>query len=237
MTLEGSGAITTGMGQIIEEKDLPYGMYTASVLTSDNELAVANIFIDGNTKTATANFSAGNFKLLYKPNITRLTDKFVFALYAEKTFIAAKLELGAQQTLAHQDADGRWVLNDPPPNKALELANCQRYYYVMNAAKNPVAGFGQGVVNSSGKFAYIPIPIPNLRAYPAISKEGNIKLINQRTGGAVDVTSISAYRNSTGGLLAIQTAIPEGSNWAAGDPCELIANNDANARLIFDANL
>ena len=41
---------------------------------------------------------------------------------------AAKLELGPVQTLAHQDADGSWVLNDPPPNKALELAKCQRYH-------------------------------------------------------------------------------------------------------------
>ena len=32
------------------------------------------------------------------------------------------------QTIAHQDASGNWVLNDPPPNKALELAKCQRYY-------------------------------------------------------------------------------------------------------------
>ena len=43
--------------------------------------------------------------------------------------IAAKLELGSTQTLAHQDADGNWVLNDPPPNRALELAKCQRYFY------------------------------------------------------------------------------------------------------------
>lgn len=42
--------------------------------------------------------------------------------------IAVKLELGDQQTLAHQDASGNWVLNDPPPNKALELLKCQRYY-------------------------------------------------------------------------------------------------------------
>ena len=40
---------------------------------------------------------------------------------------AIKLELGSQQTLAHQDAGGNWVLSDPPPNKALELAKCQRY--------------------------------------------------------------------------------------------------------------
>jgi len=46
-------------------------------------------------------------------------------------FKAAKLELGPVQTLAHQDASGNWVLNDPPPNKALELAKCQRYYEVL----------------------------------------------------------------------------------------------------------
>lgn len=44
--------------------------------------------------------------------------------------IAAKLELGPVQTLAHQDTDGNWVLNDPPPNKALELAKCQRYFEI-----------------------------------------------------------------------------------------------------------
>lgn len=44
--------------------------------------------------------------------------------------IAAKLELGPVQTLAHQDADGNWVLNDPPPDKALELLKCQRYYRI-----------------------------------------------------------------------------------------------------------
>ena len=40
---------------------------------------------------------------------------------------AAKLELGPVQTLAHKEGD-TWVLNDPPPNKALELAKCQRYF-------------------------------------------------------------------------------------------------------------
>lgn len=42
---------------------------------------------------------------------------------------AVKLELGDTQTLAHQDEDGNWVLNGPPPNKVLELAKCQRYFH------------------------------------------------------------------------------------------------------------
>lgn len=43
---------------------------------------------------------------------------------------AVKLELGSVQTLAHQDSTGAWVLNDPPPNKALELEKCQYYYRI-----------------------------------------------------------------------------------------------------------
>ena len=39
---------------------------------------------------------------------------------------AMKLEFGDHQTLAHREGN-KWVLNDPPPNYALELAKCQRY--------------------------------------------------------------------------------------------------------------
>lgn len=46
--------------------------------------------------------------------------------------IAAKLELGSQQTLAHQDANGNWALNGPPPDKTLELLKCQRYFQVFS---------------------------------------------------------------------------------------------------------
>ena len=47
---------------------------------------------------------------------------------------AVKLELGTHQTLAHQDAAGNWVLNDPPPDKTLEMLKCQRYYQVFSSA-------------------------------------------------------------------------------------------------------
>ncbi|MGN1230669.1 MAG: hypothetical protein ACI4TP_02110 [Anaerotignum sp.] len=41
--------------------------------------------------------------------------------------VAIKLEIGSQQTIARQE-NGVWVLNDVPPNKALELEKCQRYF-------------------------------------------------------------------------------------------------------------
>lgn len=43
--------------------------------------------------------------------------------------VAGKLELGSQQTLAHQDEDGNWVLNEIP-DYGETLRKCQRYYEV-----------------------------------------------------------------------------------------------------------
>ena len=50
----------------------------------------------------------------------------------------AKLELGSQQTLAHQDENGNWVLNEIP-DYGEQLARCQRYYQLYSSAdKRPV---------------------------------------------------------------------------------------------------
>lgn len=49
------------------------------------------------------------------------------------TILAVKLELGSQQTLAHQDADGNWVLNEIP-DCGEQLARCQRYFQLYSAA-------------------------------------------------------------------------------------------------------
>ena len=48
---------------------------------------------------------------------------------------AAKLELGSQQTLAHQDKNGNWVLNEIP-DFGEQLARCQRYFQLYSTADN-----------------------------------------------------------------------------------------------------
>ena len=49
------------------------------------------------------------------------------------TILAAKLELGSEQTLAHQDAGGDWVLNEIP-DYGEQLARCQRYFQLYSSA-------------------------------------------------------------------------------------------------------
>lgn len=75
---------------------------------------------------------------------------------AKKSFIrAAKLELGSEQTLAHKE-DGAWALNDPPPNKALELLKCQKYLFKIV----PNSYFWSLRTGSSIISYMVPVPTP-----------------------------------------------------------------------------
>ena len=72
----------------------------------------------------------GNIGVLSTTKIYHEGETFAIMATSENATIdiyAVKLELGPVQTLAHKEGD-TWVLNDPPPNKALELAKCQRYF-------------------------------------------------------------------------------------------------------------
>lgn len=51
------------------------------------------------------------------------------------TVNSAKLELGSQQTLAHQDSTGKWVLNEIPDYRD-QLIRCQRFFQLYSSAGN-----------------------------------------------------------------------------------------------------
>ena len=88
-----------------------------------------------NGRLLTFSVLKGNGSLSYHTGVasgwTETTDIFgVFApglvwLLTGDTWLAAKLELGSQQTLAHQE-NGVWVLNEIP-NYGEQLRRCQRY--------------------------------------------------------------------------------------------------------------
>ena len=78
-----------------------------------------------------------------------------------QTFVAAKLEFGSQQTLAHQDEDGNWVLNEIP-DYGTELAKCQRYLIPLK--RNSCTG-----PSTSSTIAYLYFPVPvSMRATPVL---------------------------------------------------------------------
>ena len=83
---------------------------------------------------------------------------------SELNLVAVKLEFGSVQTLAHQDEDGNWVLNDPPPNRALELAKCQRHQLEVPAGSQAVC---QRILSNVISF-FMPTPA-SLRVNPKLT--------------------------------------------------------------------
>lgn len=81
--------------------------------------------------------------------------------------LAIKLELGSQQTLAHQE-NGVWVLNEIP-KFGDQLADCQRYALNMIQDDTKYTPMGIGVARSATEIqGKISIPV-QMRALPAIS--------------------------------------------------------------------
>lgn len=123
--------------QFLESTDFFLGRtVTASVMFSNNGLyyLTANVpseISSGNSNIAQKSYPLGNFSIWFYNN--RLMFQIVANAGETVQIIAAKLELGSVQTLASQDSEGNWVLNDPPPNFQQELAKCQRYYQLYSS--------------------------------------------------------------------------------------------------------
>lgn len=80
---------------------------------------------------------------------------------AEIKILAAKLELGPTQTLAHREGD-RWVMNEVP-NYGDQLRRCQWY-------SNVLPGIYWLPQNADGTNR-LTIPIPDMRTIPAVTYE------------------------------------------------------------------
>lgn len=78
--------------------------------------------------------------------------------------IAAKLEVGSVQTLAHQE-NGVWVLNEIP-KFGEQLAACQRYLIPLSSYQCPAARLGANEI-----LFFVPLPV-TMRTLPTIKQNG-----------------------------------------------------------------
>lgn len=155
--------------------------------------------------------------------------KFRVSANSNVCFKAAKLEFGPVQTLAHQDADGNWVLNDPPPNRALELLKCQRYQV-------PLMTTGPCRFSSVAyayNWIYFVIPVPvNLRVSPTIINPGGLLVCS--AGDVVQTGFTFVFEGMGPGWVGI-LAVKDNHRLTA---AELLILNDPDPGIpMFDANL
>jgi len=173
---------------------------TLSVLTDSGLRTATEIFESTNAVVLDTSFD--DIVLRWQISGAQLVQFVIFAREAKKVKIfAAKLELGSVQTLAHQDADGNWVLNDPPPNKALELAKCQRYFLAIPPAYGKFAGSANATTNEVAFF--IPTPV-EMRANP--SPISTLLAFNVETGVYPNREADLVFYKSSNGLIVIATS-------------------------------
>lgn len=150
----------------------PPGKYTASVLVksvSGTPTASGNYAVlytsDGTNTMGTAYIkTAGLHFFTFDASVDVSTFQLQTYTGCTIEIVAAKLELGDTQTLAHQDEDGNWQLNEIP-NHAEELAKCQRYQYVINGYASAA-----GVLTSSKGALILSLPTPvSMREKPAVT--------------------------------------------------------------------
>ena len=111
--------------------------------------------------------------------------------YTPSTIVAAKLEVGTAQTLAHQE-DGVWVLNELP-DKAQEWTKCLRYFYRLKPAGS-LASTHLGTTpaaQTANVFLSLPLPVP-MRISPAVTCSGSIIVSTSGSSAADRITATIA---------------------------------------------
>jgi len=145
----------------------------------DGTVVTYSALIDNDiyTTTFTINNSSGYERRFEKNGFVLANNGVVnyFQIYNQnetnhKNVIAAKLEIGPRQTLARKEGD-MWVLNDPPPNKTLELLKCQKCQLSM----------GQYIRLRASEYSanyidfWIPLPV-SMRGIPRIVNPDKLRV-------------------------------------------------------------
>lgn len=122
-----------------------------------------------------------------------------------------------------------------PKGYAAELAECKRYYEVINSGegKRAYPGFSSGIMNAATE-AYFLIPYSEKRIIPSVTLTGNFRVYVNGSGRAISTSGIATDQASTRCLRLICSNIPNG---IAGQACELQANGDSTATIAISADL
>ena len=127
-SVNSSGFVTTkNLVERLEKTEVLNGkVLTVSALTASGELVTGSRTLNTSTDCVFANQGV-------IAQYSTFWGGFQFYSTVEIDFLAVKLELGSQQTLAHKE-NGVWVLNEIP-DYGEQLRRCQRYYFKTASAQ------------------------------------------------------------------------------------------------------
>lgn len=211
VTISADGITLNGtMQQVLETA--PVGTVTASALT---QAGVGEVVPTYNSATKTVTVTAAGKKL-----------------------VAVKLELGSQQTLAHQ-VGGAWVLSEMP-DYGEELTKCMRYLQIITT---PYDTSGNGVAigyanNTVDLWVPIPLAVPmRISPTPTIPTGGvSLFKLGKTSNALKDVTKVTGgWAMQTGGACSVRSLIFTASGLTAGETYALFMRQ--GAQIVFSAEL
>ena len=211
VTINTDGITLNGtMQQVLETA--PVGTVTASALT---QAGVGEVVPTYNSATKTVTVTAAGKKL-----------------------VAVKLELGSQQTLAHQ-VGGAWVLSEMP-DYGEELTKCMRYLQIIST---PYDTSGNGVAigyanNTADLWVPIPLAVPmRISPTPTIPSGGvSLFKVGKTSNAPKDVTKVTGgWAMQTGGACTMRSLIFTASGLTAGEAYALFMRQ--GAQIVFSAEL
>ena len=200
-----------------------------SAITTDETIGVSYFAVNGN--------STGYVCLQHSKEHT---TKVMLRAYSGYTVgvIAVKLEMGSQQTLAHQE-DGAWVLNEIP-DYGEELTKCMRYLQIIST---PYDTSGNGVAigyanNTVDLWVPIPLAVPmRISPTPTIPTGGvSLFKVGKTSGSPKDVTrATGGWAMQTGGACSMRSLIFTSSGLTAGETYALFLRQ--GAQIVLSAEL
>ena len=200
------------------ENTLPNATYTLSLLYKDRTGSdplrlIAGNRTDGDIAQTESKDASGILSVTFS---TATSNKVYFGFAGSvdnsATIIAAKLELGSTQTLAHKE-NGVWVLNEIP-DFGEQLRRCQRHLVKLGSSTGyEIVGTGTARTSSTCNIV-VPIPV-TMRAVPAAILSGRLILRNSDDANIV-CTSVVVDTNGVGAMhLACTANVTVGASYDA----------------------
>lgn len=212
---------------------LPVGKYTFSVLFADNtaNVVLTTRLTDISVVPAVESREAsGVLSLTWDQTEDFNSNYAYFRIHVPGSakILAAKLEIGPTQTLAHREGD-RWMLNEVP-EYGEQLRRCLRHDYILgNASQNCPIGVGTAYSND-GVVCVIQLP-EYMRTNPAVALSGEVQIRFSVTQ-ILTATSVLNYGFSGD---KVQLYFPGLSGLTPGQSCDLYTQ--VGSRLEFNSNL
>lgn len=233
LTLDGSNTRAKYLLQNIDNTFCLGKTCTLSFLLTDQLVTLTGKFPQKGENTISKHFNNNLWDIIMRYSSSDLYPSvWIRSDYTSPTvhIIAAKLELGDQQTLAHQDADGNWVLNEIP-DFATELMKCQRYLQVYGRyIDRRLICFSSNVTNTD---IIASATIPEMRAAPTVTNQNS--LTTRAINNSADMLGSSYSFTTSRNILNIRDMNP---NAVAGEMYTIGTNNNGKDYiLILDANL